>query len=326
MLNVSRSTISRAFDPYSNISDETRKRILSVSEELGYRPALLSKIIEKKGRGLIAIAIQDTVNPVRAAMLSHIVTGLQRNGFLPLVFQNSGVDNIRVTMDLIIDYDPKVILVMGFVPHSSIVAQCARKKKPVLVVNRGRVDSLFLHYVTSDHYGGGLLAAEELIRTGASRIGMVTGRPDGSVAEERLRGFMAGLESQGRTLWSAFEGDHTYEGGYRAARNMLADKQYPDGVFCSNDMTALGFLDAARNEMRLVVPNDLQIIGYDGIDMASWPPYSLTTLSQNMAKIVELTVETAGALSIGATELVKKVIPPTLIKRNTTFNILQEEF
>lgn len=146
----------------------------------------------------------------------------------------------------------------------------------------------------------------------------MTGGPDKGASEDRVDGFLSELEKQGRTLWSAFEGDLSYESGYRAAVSLLAERETPDGVFCSNDVMALGFLDAARNEFKRRVPDDLQVVGYDNVEMAGWSSHSLSTVAQNMPSVIEQTVDTVKALTEGTTERVARVIPTRFIARSTT--------
>jgi DNA-binding LacI/PurR family transcriptional regulator len=317
-VNVSRATVSRAFDPNSAISVETRTRILKAADDIGYRPNAARNLNIQESNGIIALIFKDVLNPTRALMVSQLVRSLQYEKFLPLVFQISVTEGLVDMMESFLDYGPKAVIINGFVPQTRLVTAISRKGKPVVVLNRGRLSGLSASYVSSDHFGGGVTAARELIRSGASRFCVVTGGPDKGASEDRVDGFLSELEKQGRTLWSAFEGDLSYESGYRAAVSLLAERETPDGVFCSNDVMALGFLDAARNEFKRRVPDDLQVVGYDNVEMAGWSSHSLSTVAQNMPSVIEQTVDTVKALTEGTTERVARVIPTRFIARSTT--------
>ena len=75
-------------------------------------------------------------------------------------------------------------------------------------------------------------------------------------------------------------GSYTYEAGYEAARRLLQRDDPPDGIFCASDLVAMGALDLAKGKLDLDVPQELSVIGFDDIPMASWPGYSLTTVRQ----------------------------------------------
>lgn len=86
-LSVSRSTVSRAFDPASRISPDLRRRILKLAHELGYRPTSAARLIMREYPHVIAVVVRDVTNPVRAAIMTRLIRELERNGYLPLVFQ-----------------------------------------------------------------------------------------------------------------------------------------------------------------------------------------------------------------------------------------------
>ena len=82
----------------------------------------------------------------------------------------------------------------------------------------------------------------------------------------------------------------------------LAGRSRPDGVFCANDILAIGFMDAARREFGLDIPGDLSVVGFDDIAMAHWPSHALTTVRQPVGKMIDVTMELIGLL-FGSTQL-----------------------
>lgn len=81
-------------------------------------------------------------------------------------------------------------------------------------------------------------------------------------------------------------GLNTYEGGYAAALRILKNSPRPDALFCISDIAALGALEAARHELKLQVPADLAVVGFDDISSASWPSYGLTTVRQPVQEMI----------------------------------------
>ena len=80
-------------------------------------------------------------------------------------------------------------------------------------------------------------------------------------------------------------GTTSYESGAEIARQLLSQRDRPDGAFAVTDLLACGFMDAARNEFGIAVPEELSIIGFDDIDQAGWSAYSLTTFRQPLEEI-----------------------------------------
>ena len=316
-IGVSRSTVSRAFDPGSRISPQKRRQILRLANELGYRPTTAGRLAMRESPSLIAIVVRDITNPVRATLMTRLIRDLERRRILPLVFQVPDATAARTKAEAILGYLPKVLVTAGFMPPSSLITLCSQRGIPVLVVNRGRVQGLAASYVTSDHFNGGLIAGQELLRLGAQRIGLVLGY-GATAGEERVRGFLAALDNAGAAVSAAFEGDHSYNSGVQAAYAMLANAKTPDAVFCSNDMMALGFLDTARDVFGNRVPEDIQIIGYDDIEMANWGAYRLTTVAQDMEAVIRASVRGISIILEHPERAINRVVPVRLVSRRTT--------
>lgn len=317
-IGVSRSTVSRAFDPGSRISPQKRRQILRLANEVGYRPTTAGRLAMKENPSLVAVVVRDITNPIRAAIVTRLIRELQRRRILPLIFQVPDATAARAKVEAILGYLPKVLVTAGFMPPSSLITLCSERGIPVLVINRGRVRGLAASYVTSDHFTGGQIAGQELLRLGAQRIGVVLGHGATNAGEERVRGFLTALEDAGVTASGAFEGDHSYDSGVKAGHAMLATAKPPDAVFCSNDMMALGFLDTARGDFARRVPEDIQIIGYDDIEMANWGAYRLTTVAQDMEAVILASVQGITTLLEAPERAITKVVPVRLLSRQTT--------
>ncbi|QKV20041.1 LacI family DNA-binding transcriptional regulator [Oricola thermophila] len=326
-LSVSRSTVSRAFDPASRISPDLRRRILKLAHELGYRPTSAARLIMREYPHVIAVVVRDVTNPVRAAIMTRLIRELERNGYLPLVFQVPNARTISARIEAILSHLPSAVVMTGFRPPSSVLTLCSQRGTPTLILNRGGIKGLAANYITSDHHGGGLKAAEVLIARGCRNIAFVSGQSvnDPDASEERMRGFLAGLERVGMVACAAHEGDHSYDSGVRAAREFFAASTRPDGVFCGNDMMAMGFMDVARETFGLIPPDDYQLVGYDNIEMANWAPYRLSTIAQNMEAVIAATVRGVRQLVEKPDHSIRVVVPVKFIARNTTRETTAQE-
>ena len=319
-LLVSRSTVSRAFDPNSRISPSVRRSILKLAHEIGYRPTVASRLVMREYPHVIALIVRDITNPLRATIITRLIREFEHEGTLPLVFQ---VPNARIAStraEAIMGYLPSAVVMSGFMPQASLLTQCSQRGIPALIINRGQTVGLAANFVTSDHYAGGLVAARFLTTTNCQRIAFVSGHTAANAdpSEERIQGFLAGLDEAGSVAVLAYEGDHSYESGARAATEFFRSCNPPDGVFCGNDMMAMGFKDTARESYGLNTPQDYQLIGYDDIEMANWSPYRLSTVAQNMDAVIEATVQGIRQLLVDPDTPVRVTLSVDLIERSTT--------
>lgn len=90
--------------------------------------------------------------------------------------------------------------------------------------------------------------------------------------------------------YQKYSSDYTYEGGYNITRKIILENQLPDAFFVANDIMALGVVDALKDN-NIAIPNETKVIGFDNIEMAAWPTYSLTTWEQPITEMVDETVK-----------------------------------
>ncbi len=174
--------------------------------------------------------------------------------------------------------------------------------------------------VTCDNLAGGALVADFLLDRGFRRLAFVSGRPDASTNRDRWIGFSRRCATRSTHVPPASQGrSFTYEEGYRGALELLRGPAQPDALFCANDILAVGALDAIRRDGGLRVPEDVAVVGFDDIGMASWPSYDLTTVRQPVDSMIAGTIELAVALTRGEVgQPAAQRHPGELIERNTT--------
>jgi len=128
---------------------------------------------------------------------------------------------------------------------------------------------------------GGYLAAKHLLDCGYRNLAFVLGKEDYFASQRRLRGAVKALEKNGVTLNKelVIEGSFSIEGGRKAAKQLFESGHAIDGVFCLNDLIALGVLQYC-NENNINVPDEVGVIGYDNISYAGLPQIQLTTIHQ----------------------------------------------
>ncbi|HRE15000.1 MAG TPA: substrate-binding domain-containing protein [Usitatibacteraceae bacterium] len=135
--------------------------------------------------------------------------------------------------------------------------------------------------------------AEYLVACGRKRIALVGGVPRASTIRDREQGFRKALAKRGVELspHHCFRSEtFSHASGVQAAGRLLELASPPDAIFCVNDVLAMGAMDGARAR-GVRIPEDLWIVGYDDIELASWGAYDLTTVRQPMEQMVAQAIE-----------------------------------
>lgn len=320
LAGVSQSAVSRTFTEGGSVSAKTRLKVEVAAEHLGYRPSMIPKIMLTHQSQLVAIVIGGMHNPFYASVLESFSRRLQERGKTVLLFQVNHGEYIDEIIPTLSGYRVDgIISALSFLSPES-ANECAKMRVPVVMLN-GRSHDEWVSSVCCDNVGGGRAVADLFLRKGARRFAYVAGLAGNPASEERAAGFLGRLVEAGTTRVRMAEGNFRYEGGYRAAMEVFGPADRPDAVFCANDLTAIGVIEALRAELGLRVPEDVLVAGFDDIPSAGWPSLSVTTIRQPGAAMVDAAVriidqEQPSARQTLAGQLI--LIPGELVERRST--------
>ncbi|SNZ07667.1 LacI family DNA-binding transcriptional regulator [Cohaesibacter gelatinilyticus] len=292
LAGVSQSAVSRVFTPGASVSKKTADKVRAAAAELGYRPNVLARsLITGKSRiiGLVVAYLENQFYPEAIEKLSN---ELQQHGYHVLVFMAS--NDSEATQDVIdelLDYQVDGIITASVGMSNDLTARCEAAGIPIVLFNRQQDDDR-LSGVSSDNFAGGRKLAEFLIKAGHKKIAHIAGWEGASTQRDREAGFIAGLAETGQTLFARAEGNFRYELAQQAARTLFDCEDRPDAVFVANDHMAFAVMDVLRFELGLRIPQDVSVVGYDDVTLASWPSYDLTTVRQPANRMVTETVTT----------------------------------
>lgn len=312
---VSQSAVSRAFTPGASISPDTRDRILGVARELGYQP---------RGRAFsgqppeVAIVMADITNPYFPPVLDALMLRLRECGLayrLHCVPRGADIDG--VIPDLF-RQRPAGVLFSSATLSPALAKICRDRHVPIVLINRS-VQRFDVSMVACDNYGGGRQVADLLVRSGRKRIAFMAGREEIASSGDRERGLRDGLKAADLPLFAMANGGFVYEKAFEATRTLLAAKERPDAIFCANDLMALAAIDMIVRQSALRIPEDIAVVGFDDIAMASWPAYQLTTIRQRIPTIVEEAVDLLQRLIADPRAAgISRLVPGVLVERQTT--------
>lgn len=287
LAGVSQSAVSRCFRPGSSVSADKRKAIQKAAAKLGYQPNAIASGLITKRSNLVAVLISNLTNlyyPEVLAELTHRLTG---KGVRVLLFALQSESDVDAALDQVWRYR-----VDGAISAARLsVAQLRsfeRHRVPVVLYNRF-AEGEPVPSVCCDSIGGERLLVDRLVRTGHRTFGIIAGPPDNFVGNKRVEGARARLAEHGLAA-TIVEGLFDHDSGAAGLRALMASDTRPDAVICANDLMAIGAIDAARHEFGLSLPDDLSVVGFDGVGPATWPSYRLTTIRQPVGRMTEAAV------------------------------------
>ncbi len=290
LAGVSQSAVSRVFTPGASASKKTAEKVREAALKLGYRPNSLARAMVSGRSRVIGVCVGYLDNLFYPVALEKLSNALQARGYHALIFMASNTtENIDAIIDEILDYQVDGIIAASVALSSKLTGRCKAAGVPMVLFNRSQ-DGPGLSAVTSDNIAGGRKVAELLLAGGHKKIGYIAGWEGASTQRDREAGFVAGLSEAGIELHAREVGDFDMEKAADAARRMFAEDP-PDAVFVANDHMAFAVMDVIRGELGLCVPDDVSVVGYDDVPIASWPAYDLTTVRQPANRLVAETVE-----------------------------------
>ncbi len=318
---VSVATASRVVSGSAAVRPQTRARVERAVRELLY--VAPGRTVPSDAIGLL---VPEFGNPIFAALAQAMETEATQAGFATILCNTAGsamreVDYVHMLLERNVDgmvfICSEVTDVRGEHSHyRQLLEQGAR-----LVFVNGGSDSLPVTAVGVDERASGRMAAEHLLELGHRRIGFAAGWAFALPTREKLRGRAdalreAGLDPARHVAHAPF----TVEGGREALRELVAsaDAERPTAVMCSNDLMAIGALQEAA-ALGFLVPDDLSVVGFDGIEAAAWTQPSLTTIEQPIAEIARTAVAALRRLIDEPAEAVPSVgFRPRLRRGGTT--------
>jgi LacI family transcriptional regulator len=291
---------------HPDISEKTRERVLKRMKELDYQPNFAARSLITGHSWSIGLVVPDLLHPFFAQIAKAISGEVRTRGYCLLI--SSSDEDPQVEEEEIRQLVARRVDVLLIASARSLPANfkfLQDEKVPYILLDR-HIDGLNANFIGVNDVEVGLIATRHLIEQGCRRIAHIRG-PEVSTARERLKGYQQALaEFKGgplpeRVVSLGSSGDHRGEkGGYTAATKLLQAKVRPDAIFCFNDPSALGAMQAIE-EAGLRIPDDIAVVGCGNLpydDMLRVPLTSVDQESENIGKLAaSLALKLAGSKS-----------------------------
>lgn len=316
LAGVNQSTVSRAFSEAGNVAPQTRARVLAAAQQLGYMPNAIARSLITRRTGIVGIVVAGITSPFQPYVLEKLIQELGRIGRQALVFSAAPGQEVDDILPTALQYRADALIVTSATLSSEKVEECARNGTPVVLFNR-YMPGQRVSAVGCDNVGGARVVADRLLDAGHRRLAYVAGSRNTSTNRDREAGFTGRARERGTPVALRVQAEYSYESGHEAARRLLERDDPPDAIFCASDITALGVIDLAR-ERGVRIPEELSIVGFDDIPMASWSAYSLTTIRQPVDQMIAATLEVVlERIEAPAAEPMLRFFPGTLVERRS---------
>lgn len=313
LANVSPATVSRVMNGTAKVDDEKRERVLKAIEETGFVPNEAARTLFKRSAKIIGLVIPSIENPFFTQLSGAVERTADTYGYKVVLFNTDGESEKEknILQMLSAMNADGIILTTSSEGVDSDMEGCTI---PVVVTDRLTAQKGADAYVHCDHYVGGRMATEYLMECGCRNIVCLRGKQGISSARERYLGYKDVCDERGVKL-KVIDCDYSFEAGIKATEKMLETYPEADGIVACNDMVAISAYKVLHQK-GISVPEQIQLIGYDNIQLAKLVTPALTTIAQPIERIGVKAVELL--LQKGDTKEKEHILEPQLIVRETT--------
>jgi len=287
-VGVSRTTVSRVISNNGYVSKSNRAKILEVIKKSNYKPSIIARGLRTKKTRTIGLLIPDLENPAFGRLakgISESLTNLDYN----LIICNSNYDSEteKKNIDILLNRDADGIIIAT--PNEkleNIVKIFIKNSIPIMILEKA--ESEIINYIAVDHYYGGQLAAEYLIRLGHKNI-FFLGNLEVIDVLERYKGFKDTLEKSNIFLNQNIflKRINDMEECKNIVNKILEDFKNLDAIFAANDIIASQTL-VTLYENNIRVPEEISVIGYDNIPFSEMTLIPLTTIMVPLYSLGEM--------------------------------------
>lgn len=315
LAHVSVATVSRVINEKGYVNESTKEKVKQAVDQLSYKPNEVARTLYKGRSQMIALFVPDIMNPFFPELARAVEDIANQNGYT-FVLCNTDDDPDKINT---YTAGMQQKSVDGMIIVSSVLTTDSFKNVNVPVIALDRIFTSDLSAVTADNYQAGIQAAQYLMELGCQCIAHISGQESASNTMDRQQGYLDMVQHK---KW--FLSDYVVSGKYNLQESkevtcqLLTAHPEIDGIFAANDLMGLGAIKAAES-LGIQVPDDLSIIGFDGIKMGEIATPSLTTIQQPIYKMGAAAAEML-IQEINDHTLPKKIkqLPVQLVERQST--------
>ena len=321
---VSVTTVSRALNGYSDVSEKTRKKIKRIAEELSYSPNTVARsLVTNKTKTIGLLVSELSREGMKDNTVLNVLTGINEYcgevGYdIILLNTSSAKQKEKTYAQLCRERRVDGVIVQGIKKEDPYLIEVVESNIPCVLVDIP-IESTTVGYVTTDNEEGSVKAVQHLVNLGHRHIAMINGHNQAFVSQERRKGYEKALRNNQLNVKEEFIVSGDFEEGVAqaVAEKLITEHLEITAIYCASDLMAFGVMKAAK-KYGIRIPEDLSIVGFDDIVLASYVTPRLTTVGQDTFQIglesARLLIDMLG----GKNKEHRYVLPNKLIIREST--------
>lgn len=321
LANVSSATVSRVLNGTAKVNYDKQKRVLKAIRETGFKPNEIARSLYKKSSHIIGYVVPNILNIFLNEIGRAIESEAFQNGYKVILCntdESPEKESAYIQMLMSMNADG-IIITSNNEKLESEIRSC---KIPVVMLDQ-KVNTTFPAVtVQADNYKGGYLAAEHLVKCGCRRIVHMRGPQKYLSGIQRFKGYLDACEKYGIEP-RYVNCNYDFESGIRSSKELLSRFPDADGILAASDMTALSLYKILYEQGRRV-PDEVMIVGFDGVELSALMTPELTTIVQPINEMGSLAVKIIiDLVSKKETPHPQNILPVSLKIRQTTKMIHQ---
>lgn len=278
---VSVATVSRYINNNGYVGEETKRKIQSIIDKYEFTPNLVAKSLSTQTSYTIAVISPDMMNPFFPELVSIIEKKSRKRGYSLTLIQQTNLSDDSFWLNFKNKYIDGFILITSDISMNNL-EYLKSLKIPFVKIDRA-VHSDENLSVSVDNFSGAKLAVNHLVEIGCKHIAHISGPKSIYTATERLMGYYEAI-FENKLEPIILEGDFSHESGRDQTIKLLEQHPEVDGVFYANDLMAIGAVRAFK-EKGYRLPEDIAIIGFDGIYLNEMIQPTISTIEQPIVEI-----------------------------------------
>lgn len=286
---VSTATVSRTINHLPTVAPRLAKRVWKAIDELGYYPNTQARALVSGRSRTFGLIVSEITNPFFPKIIEVFEQlGLQHGYEILLSSTVHDPQRMKVAVRRMLEHRVDGVAILTFGMEESLLEDLRVRHVPLAFVDVGPARPGVIN-IRIDYERGIAEAVQHLSAFGHEKIAFVTGPPDVKSAVARRQAFVRSMKDLELQVSPSFlvRGDHTAHGGMNAMRSLLALKDRPTAILCSNDLTAIGVMRCA-SEAQIKIPEDLSVVGFDNIWLSEFMNPPLTTVQMSQAELAEV--------------------------------------
>ncbi len=283
---VSVATVSRVLNHPETVAPKTRQRILTLMEQMDYKPNWFARGLNFNKTDTIALLIPNIMNPAYVEIAEGVESVANQKGYTVLLGITEGEEKKeRKYIQTLIDRHIDGVILVSSLLNSDDLNRMKQQGIAVVLIGEN-IDNSPEPIVRIDCCAAACQAVQHLLNSGHKDIALIYGKAPAMENRRKIEGYTNALKEAGIPLREDFliREDNTIEGGYVATRKLLTLKNRPRAIFTTSDLLAFGVIDALR-DAELWIPENVAVMGFDNIRMSSLMVPKLSTVAKPLHKM-----------------------------------------